>query len=95
MTKPRPEEIEFLRHWIREFYGERCVRCQAESRIVHEIESRAERPNDWMELINMVVVCVRCHDWAHSTPSSIVEPILRRCQAAAMAGRSLDDPLTE
>ena len=95
MSKPRPAELEFLREWVRAFFGGRCVRCQESTRIVHEIQSRAERPADYWAVENMVCLCETCHDWAHSTPSSIVEPILHRCQQVAMAGRSLDGPLAE
>ena len=93
MSKPRPAELEFLREWIREFYGGRCIRCQKETRIVHEIQSRAERPADWWAVENMVTLCQECHDWAHTSLNP--EPILRRLQRAAMAGRPLDGPLAE
>ena len=90
VTKPRPEEIEFARNWIRQFYNSRCIRCQKETRIVHELEPRSQRPADWFEVGNMVTLCQDCHTWATDTPSEIALPILLRCQRAAMEGRSLD-----
>ena len=86
-------EIEFLREWIRIFFAGRCVRCQRETRTVHEIEPRSARPGDWPSLDNMILLCQECHTWAHDTPSDVALPILLRCQHAAMMGRSLTDPV--
>ena len=93
VTKPRPEEIAFLRDWIRTLYGNRCIRCQAETRTVHELEPRSQRPADWWEVSNMVTLCSNCHEWQQNTPSEVALPILLRCQHAAMEGRLLDYPV--
>lgn len=91
VTKPRPAEIEFAREWIRQFFGGRCIRCQKETRIVHELEPRSQRPADYWEISNQVLLCAECHTWAHDTPSIVVLPILLRCQRAAMEGRTFED----
>ena len=91
--KPRPEEIEFAREWIRQFYNSRCIRCQKETRQVDELEPRSQRPGDWWALDNMVCLCQSCDEWKKNTPADISLPILKRCQRAAMEGRSLDYPV--
>ena len=60
---------------------------------MHELEPRSQRPADWFEVSNMVVLCSECHEWQMNTPSDVALPILLRCQHAAMMGRSLTDPV--
>ena len=33
--------------------------------VIHEIEPRSTRPNDWWELDNMISLCVNCHTTIH------------------------------
>lgn len=66
LTNADLEYINILRKSIVEIYREKCIRCRKPTRIIHEIEPRSLRPKDWWEEDNMVLLCMTCHEWAHS-----------------------------
>lgn len=78
------DEIREVREYVRQIYGERCVRCHARSREVHEIVPRSLRPFDWYALENMVVLCTSCHHWAEELGHRTREEAIRRFQGQAL-----------
>ncbi len=85
LSKAQEERV---KEFIRELYGERCVRCHKPNvRSVHEIYNKTLRPDDWWEFDNMVVLCGECHiGWAHKVGVDIAAPVLIQCRHVALMG---------
>lgn len=69
-------DIELLKEKVRLHYKERCVLCGSKSRIVHEIEPKSKRPEDWAEFSNLIILCAQCHEWVHATGTSKCADVL-------------------
>lgn len=78
-------ELRLLRAYVRRLYGHRCVRCaKPKARVVHEIEPRSQRPKDWYELSNMIVLCASCHEHIHMHGTANFADELRQCRDRAL-----------
>ena len=66
LPKSDDELIEYNKEYARNvIYLNRCAHCSRPSRVVHEIEPKSLRPNDWYVVDNLIVLCPICHEWAH------------------------------
>lgn len=73
-------------------FDERCVRCWAPSRTIHEIEpiSHGSHATNWK---NRVVICKTCHNWAHDVGTKISIPILKALRQEFLIKKFLlDEP---
>lgn len=51
---------------IRRIFHGRCLLNPSHAGcVVHEIEPRSQRPSDWHEISNRVLLCSECHDKIH------------------------------
>ena len=51
---------------IWELFKSRCLMNPAHpGEVIHEIEFRSQRPKDWTDPSNRVLLCNKCHDLAH------------------------------
>lgn len=78
------DQIKQVREYVRVLYGERCVRCNKPSRVVHEVVPRSLRPFDFYALENMVVLCAKCHFWVEELGHSTRAEALREFQQRAL-----------
>ena len=78
-------QLQTNRQYIRNLYGNRCVRCgRAQAGVVHEIEPRSMRPKDWFAVENCVVLCSECHEHIHQHGSQNFADELRNAQARVL-----------
>lgn len=54
----------------------RCVRCQRVYDTIHECIPRSQGI-DSMRRENRVLICAKCHDWAHRVGTKVSAPILQ------------------
>lgn len=78
------KEIEQSNNYIRALYGYRCVRCSKKASMVHEIEPRSKRPNDWIAVSNRVLLCAICHEFIHANGTANYEWELQLAQARVL-----------
>ena len=73
----KDNNVELLKEKVRSHYKERCVLCGSRSRIVHEIDPKSKRPEDWSEFSNMVILCAEHHEWVHTVGTAKCADMLR------------------
>lgn len=68
MSKDLQTIIDANRNVVLSLFNGRCILNPAHKAVViHEIEPKSLRPNDWWEIDNMVPLCAICHDLIHAS----------------------------
>lgn len=50
---------------IWKFFDYKCLICDGNGEVIHEIVPKSRAPKTWMKFENRVLLCVECHNFIH------------------------------